>query len=122
MSEHKWTLKYVVPLGHHFFLDEVSGRYSIADDGCILRGGEVGTPEHTDDGILWIDPTQPVLSDAALEGFRIPVIVEKTGEAKGCWVRLDGAVWCAKNVGTVLSATVTDRIGIRTSKFEGILR
>jgi hypothetical protein len=117
MSKYDWTLVFRVPGGHHFFRDELSGRYSVADDGCILVHDRMGTPEHTDDGILWIDPTQPVLSDAALEGFRIPVIVEKTGEAKGCWVRLEGAVWCAKNVGTVLSATVKTRIG----KFEGLL-
>ena len=41
--------------GHRFYTDGETGRIGVADQSCERSVGRFGTPEDTDDGILWLD-------------------------------------------------------------------
>jgi hypothetical protein len=51
---YKWTRVLSIPNGHRYFRDELSGRVSVCDD----SGRK---PDHTDDGVLWLDPRRPIV-------------------------------------------------------------
>jgi hypothetical protein len=54
-----WSLHERLPSGHRLFVTDGDTRYAIAD-----RSGP--DPEHTDDGLLWLDQTRPLqLSDVS---------------------------------------------------------
>lgn len=58
MTTYKWTKAETLPDGHRIFatLTDDGLQYAIADDSGDL-------PEQTDDGILWLDETRPLLVD-----------------------------------------------------------
>jgi hypothetical protein len=86
--------------GHAFFEDLNTGRVAIAD-------ASGSTPERTEDGILWLDPTRPlrVSIGATYFGVTYPVLSERdgrpyhSGDGLGCldvvlpiWHALGGKV------------------------------
>jgi hypothetical protein len=61
----KWEHIYSIKGGHRFFRDPETGRIAIADqsgDGSAIYGRvTIGWPHQTDDGVLWLDVTRPIL-------------------------------------------------------------
>jgi hypothetical protein len=74
----KWVKLARLKSGHTIFrgIAEVNDRVDVAGDVAIAdRSGPV--PDQTDDGILWLDPSRPMLISPT--GVRLPVIVEHDG-------------------------------------------
>ena len=72
MAKHEWVyLGEPHKDGQRYWWSKAEGRISLADhsgDGHRTKG----TPEETDDGILWLDASRPV--HVRLEGVSVPVI------------------------------------------------
>lgn len=104
---HDWRLVYKDGQGHRLFFDAIAGRYSIADQSGD-HTNRIGTPDETDDGVLWIDPNRPCVVRAyarpdrdrhredlapmtwehAHPGVSVPVI-DACGEERHCGVILE---------------------------------
>jgi len=71
----KWKFLFRAPRGHKYFRDEVSGRIAVADD-----SGE--TPATTEDGILWLDDSRPLVAseDDRHLYVMVPVLVDRSDD------------------------------------------
>lgn len=69
-KQYSWELVYKCKGGHKFFKDLASGRIAICDESGP-------TPDKTDDGVLWIDLTRPIIIGARCS---IPLTDDKGGE------------------------------------------
>lgn len=64
---YKWTLLLSVPQGHHYFRDELSGRYAMSSR---------MNPALAEEGILWFDTTKPLKIELSASWVPVPVLAE----------------------------------------------
>lgn len=88
-----WKRIAKVKRGHAFFEDVNTGRVAIAD-------GSGSTPERTEDGILWLDPTRPLSISVGRSYFGVsyPVISERDGKPHHSGDGLHCLDWLRDNV------------------------
>ena len=74
-TSYGWTPLFATPNGHKFFTARFpqEGRIAVADQSGLF-------PEHTDDGVLWVDTTKPLA--ASDEYFSIPLVDEDGNESR----------------------------------------
>ena len=95
-----WTLVYEVPGGHRYFEDRATNQVSACDDSGAR-------PERTDDGILWIDKSRPVLIKGDRAAFAcVPVIVARDGNREAHVIeRPENAIGIAVRFGLELDVS-----------------
>jgi hypothetical protein len=81
MVDQKWKLVLKVPNGHRYFEEVGTGRIAMADNSG-------GTPDLTDDGILYLDTSRPV---AFGQDAQIPLLTP-TGDKRSTVDPLDGGL------------------------------
>lgn len=84
----EWELKAQIPGCHKIFLDKISGRHSICDYSGRL-------PHQTDDGILWIDTTLPLINSEGKWG--VPLLNEKNDHSSTL-ATAEEAAWLIENL------------------------
>lgn len=112
MSKYKWKKLFTVErAGHRFWLDENSGRVSIADDSSDGKN-----PEHTDDSVLFIDTSCPIVIGERGHFF---VTVVKSDGAYSCVVALmpRGAWWLVVNLGMRFRLSGIDLTPVPTAAY-----
>lgn len=56
-----WAYHQTLLSGHRIWKDANSGRWAIADSSADGLDGSFGTPDETDDGVLWVNPNRDVV-------------------------------------------------------------
>jgi hypothetical protein len=71
-SNERFKFLFKVPGQHAYWQDTVAGMIAVSDESGT-------TPDTTDDGILWVDTTKPIIASGT--GFYIPLLIPRTSRA-----------------------------------------
>jgi hypothetical protein len=71
-SNERFKFLFKVPGQHAYWQDTKAGMVAISDESGT-------TPDTTDDGILWVDTTKPIIASGT--GFYIPLLVPNSSRA-----------------------------------------
>jgi hypothetical protein len=71
-SNERFKFLFKVPGQHAYWQDTVAGMIAVSDESGT-------TPDTTDDGILWVDTTKPIVASGT--GFYIPLLIPRTSRA-----------------------------------------